>query len=638
MRFNVYPLYEIHEKEEHRNMSGSEKFRVFCDVGADDRYLLDQYVFDSLLEKRTWETPAVQPTGNMPPDGNVQEKDGLRLTVNFSCQNGAAAYCCTLENIGSSTRMLNGLAFTVRLGGDVLADFPLNTPHGIIDTRTLAPGQTIQGGLVSPCIHVKAGAADYNLLFLDEVEKWSLAVYKAADEARAVFIPAVECDLKPGEKITCGTLYIQQPEGDPYLAIRDFFSGLGYQPAQDGYQGGVMYSCHPNGTMDGMMDHEPQGPGMRKFAEYLPVLKDMGVDHIWILPIFEHTGRGVYHTSDQFLIDPRYGGDEAVRYYVDQAHALGMTVLFDYVPHGPAIGDPLYDQHPEWCSMRRDGAPQEEWDCVSFDMTLPAYREYTTGLIKNHVDRFGIDGARIDCAMGGLTNWRPQGGNRPSASNLHGGVCITKAIFDGFRSYDKKTLVLPENFNPVPCYYPVTDVFYGMNFYRLLVELDQQYREDPVSYVRELTRWLIIEHKAMPEGLGRLRFLGNHDTVSWVWQASRAVDWYGLERAKALFALIFLIDGLPMLYMGDEDPVLACKKGPVLRDFFRELIALRKSTVGDSRDIVHLDTGCGVFACKRRNGEKTYLVAINLSSLEETVHLEGKTVTLAPWQWRVEAL
>ena len=614
----------------------TKPLNVFCDVGVDDHYLLGQYAFDPLLEKRTWETPAVQPTGAVPPGGPVQEKEGIRLSVEHTRENGADVYRCTVENTGTETRMLAGLAFTVRMKKDALADFPLNTPHGVVDCGRLAPGQAVQGGLVSPCIHIKQDGKDYNLLFLDEVEKWSLAVYGAEGEARAAFIPAVEYDLKPGEKISCGTLYVQQPEGDPYLAMRDFFSSLGYRAAEGGYQGGVMYSCHPNGTMDGMMDHEPKGPGMRKFAEYLPALKDMGVDHIWILPIFEHIGRGVYHTSDQFLIDPRYGGDEAVRYYVDQAHALGMTVLFDYVPHGPAIGDPLYYEHPEWCSMRRDGTPQEEWDCVSFDMTLPAYREYTTGLVKNHVDRFGIDGARIDCAMGGLTNWRPQGGSRPSASNLHGGVCITKAIFDGFRAYGKKTLVLPENFNPVPCYYPVTDVFYGMNFYRLLVELDQQYRDDPVSYVREMTRWLEIEHKALPPELGRLRFLGNHDTVSWVWQASRAVDWYGLDRAKALFALIMLIDGLPMLYMGDEDPALACKKGPVLRDFFKELIALRKSTVGDSRDITHLYTGNGMFARTRKNEGKTYLVAINLSGKEESADLEGKRVTLAPWQWRVE--
>ncbi len=615
--------------------------RVYCDVGVDGAYLLGQYAFDSLLEKRTWETPAIRPTGAPLPAADNQEntlylRDGLRLSLEAEMVNGVPAVQATVENVGTRTRMINGLAFTVCMGEAADFVFPLNTPHGVIHGEDIAQGQVVQGGLVSTSIHASfPDGGQINLLFLDTVEKWSLGVYRQERQLRAVFIAALECDLAPGEKVSCGSLYLQTPQGDPYLAIRDFFSGLGYLPAEGGLQGGVMYSCHPNGTMDGAMDHEPQGPGMVKFAEYLDTLHDMGIDHIWILPLFEHTGRGVYHCSDQDIIDQRYGGDEAVKYYVDKAHALGMTVLFDYVPHGPAKGDPLEQAHPEWCSMRRDGTPQEEWDCVSFDMTLPAYREYTTELIRGHVRRFGIDGARIDCAMGGLSNWRPQPGSRPSASNLSGGVCITRAIYDGFRSFPKKTLVMPENFNPVPAYYPVTDVFYGMNLYRVLVELDQQHREDPAAYVRELTQWLEIEHKTMPEGLGRMRFLGNHDTVSWVWQASRAVDWYGLERAKALFALIMLIDGLPMIYMGDEDPALAEKKGPVLRDFFRELIALRKSTVGDSKDISYLYTGTGVFACRRANQGKTYLVAVNLEEKPVCVTLEGREVTLAPYAWQV---
>lgn len=613
-------------------------FRVLCDVGVDGAYALGQYQFDSLLDKRTWETPAIRPLDHDTPRGDAWEAAGLRICLKQGKEQGAAAYGAEIANLSNEMKILNGLAFTVCLGESADFIFPLNTPPGVIKGADIAEHQVVQGGLVSPAIHVMLPDQKINLLFHDTVEKWSLGVYRAGGALYAVCIAALECRLAPGESVVCGNLYIQSPTGDPFLAIRDFFAAQGYAPAEGGLQGGVMYSCHPNGTMDGMMDKEPNGPGLKKYAEYLPVLRDMGVDHVWLLPIFEHEGRGVYHTSDQSVVDKRYGGDEAVKYYVDQAHKLGMTVLFDYVPHGPAKQDKLAKDHPAWCSLRIDGTPQEEWDCVSFDMTLPDYQKYTTDLVRDHVDRFGIDGARIDCAMGGLSNWKPMEGHRPSASNLSGGVDITRAIFDGFRAYDKKTLVLPENFNPVPAYYPVTDVFYGMNFYRVLVALDEQYRDDPAAYVREMTNWLEIEHKTMPAGLGRLRFLGNHDTVSWVWQASRAVDFYGLGRAKALFSLIFLIDGLPMIYMGDEDPSLACKQGAQLRDFFKELIALRKATVGDSRDMSYLRTGNGIFACTRENAGKTYLVAVNLSDHEETASPLGQAITLPAYGRLVTAL
>ena len=73
-----------------------------------------------------------------------------------------------------------------------------------------------------------------------------------------------------------------------------------------------------------------------EYAQHLPALKEMGVDHIWLLPVFDHNEEGVYHSNDQSVIDERYGGEEGCRYFCDKAHELGMTVLFDYVPHGPA--------------------------------------------------------------------------------------------------------------------------------------------------------------------------------------------------------------------------------------------------------------------------------------------------------------
>jgi hypothetical protein len=605
---------------------------IRVDVGADGVYARNLLQFDCLDGKNTWELPAISPTGA--GDAAVFEGlhviDGLlegvytcgrvRIRQRYDLCGDNLRVSAKVENISKEKITINGTAYlTSRKMADTVFEFPTNVPSSEFSAADLQPFQAISCGLVGSMTHMKDTSGDMNVLFLDTVEKWSQGVYRAEDTIVCAYVAAVECWLLPSESLDCGYLYVQPVmEGDPYLAIRDFFDSLGYHAATDGIREGVLYSCHPHGTMD---NNFKRSKDLWEYAKELDDIKALGANHVWVLPVFEHLDRGVYHPTDQSIIDARYGGEEAMRAFADRAHELGLTVLFDYVPHGPAPDDTLAREKDHWCSRRRDLTLQDEWHCVSFDMTNPDYLRYTSDLVNSHVRRFDIDGARIDCAMGGLSNWTPYGNHRPSASNLSGGVAISKAIKQGFQEMGKKALNMPENFNPVPAYYPVTDLFYGMNLYRVLVELDKR-REDAAYFVRELTRFLSIEHRAMPKEMKKLRFLGNHDTVSWVWQSKRAYEVYGGDRAKALFALMAFLDGIPFLYQGDEDPGLAGKEGPVLRDFFRDLYKARRDYIGEGTDITHLNTGCGVMAFVRNADGADRLVLVSLSDQAETVSME----------------
>jgi hypothetical protein len=633
---------------------------LLVDVGVDGTYVRGQMAFDALENKRTWELPVIKAVSAA--DGGVflgfKEEDGLLaayyragavlIRQKADLCGDALRLRADIKNLTDGNVIVNGVSFLLRrAAGGGRCEYPTNdsflyTDAGMEDNHAHACG------LVGSMTHLMLPAGDINLLFLDEVEKWSQGAYYSDGEVSHVYAAAVEGCLAPGEALEVGCLYLcPVAEGkDPYLQIRDFFTCLGFHPVHGGLREGFLYSCHPHGTMDGGFK---LGLDLDRYAEGLPAIRALGVDHIWILPVFDHLDRGVYHPTDQRPIDMRYGGEDAMRRYVEKAHKLGMTVLFDYVPHGPAPSDPLAKEHADWCSRRKDGSLQDEWDCVSFDMTHPGYLAYTRELVGSHVRRFGIDGARVDCAMGGLSNWAPFPGHRPSASNLAGGVAISGAVRDGFRLMGKKALNLPENFNPVPAYYPVTDVFYGMNLYRVMTLLLER-RAGPAEYVMELTRFLEIEHKAMPEELKKLRFLGNHDTVSWVWQKKRAYESYGIEKAKALFALMFFIDGVPMIYQGDEDPSIAGKEGPKLDKFFSGLSWCRKEYIGEGTAIRYLYSGKGVMAFIRETGERQRLVLISLEEKTEKVALDelrgacllageagadGCQAVLPPYAWAI---
>lgn len=103
---------------------------------------------------------------------------------------------------------------------------------------------------------------------------------------------------------------------------------------------------------------------------------------------------------------------------------------------------------------------------------------------------------------------------RPSGNSVLAGVHITEAIWEGFLRGGKPSFILPENFNLIPNYYHCTDLFYGMNLYLAFVELEPLLKSNPTEFVEQLTDFWEREAWITPAELHKMRFLGNHDTVS----------------------------------------------------------------------------------------------------------------------------
>ncbi len=612
---------------------------LYTDVGVDGSFLFSTIGYQRFWDMATWDLAKIVPLNRQPEPWQLMgmEADESSVTVTLLMKDMLLAqrYTVTPAGIACDVTVTSGQSAVCEiqgvnflLGGIQVSqgttfEFPGNVPYDVMrldGLRAFAARQTVY---CNPVVLTREGQEGFNALFLNEEEKWSTAVWRDKSGGMNIAnLSMTELLLHPGESFQVGTLYLQLTGEDPYAPLQALYDEKGYVAASsvDGAATGPMYSCHPAGTMDsGFRD----GKTMRRFAGNLPELAQMGIANLWVLPIFEHAGRGVYSPTDQAVIDTRYGTDADVAYFVDTAHSLGMKVLFDYVPHGPEPQDPLAVNHPEWCSEARRGGQQIEWDCVSFDMANDDYQAYTKRLVMDHVARFRVDGGRIDCAMGGLSNWKPQEGNRPSSSSLKGGVSIVSAIREGFLESGVTPTLLPENFHPLPFYAKVTDIFYDMPLYRMMFEMRES-RVDEVTFARSLTRWLRSENLSSVRGQKKLRFLNNHDTVSWTWDKARATYIYGEEKAKALWVLLSTIDGIPFLYQGDEDSSLYHFPGGYdLRGFFTELFAARKAYLHDDMRTDYFLNGDGVAVYARTGADTRYLILVNLCGGEKALPLSG---------------
>ncbi len=100
----------------------------------------------------------------------------------------------------------------------------------------------------------------------------------------------------------------------------------------------------------GFSDHDGDGTGdLRGLTARLDYLKWLGIDCIWLLPIFESPLRdGGYDISDYTKILPEFGDLGDFVELVDEAHKRGMRIIADLVMNHTS------DQHPWFQASRSD--------------------------------------------------------------------------------------------------------------------------------------------------------------------------------------------------------------------------------------------------------------------------------------------
>ena len=633
-------ITRISNEEQTLNFNG-----VFIDVGYNGAFLFSQVGFSDLDRLSTWELPRITPRRQELPDYTITQiqetEDGLIVEKYYEGVFIIYYYTFDFDGLGLRTEIraidegeINGVAFITR-GMELETarfEFPGSTPVG---------SYSVTGRLYRPLVSDYAAPPtvlyteneSVNIIFINHEEKWATGVFEDDYGASVINLSATLAliggkqneDPKVLDSIFVGDLFIQLVGNrDKYLSVQEYYRRLGFFTPTDGARDGPIISAHPSGVMDTGFTHRRT---LQQFAERLPVYAEMGIKNVWLLPIFLHPGGLVYDTIEHEIIDPRYGGEEGAAFFSQIANDLGMRVLFDYVPKGPRPHEPLAVNNPGWLSRRRDGTSQIEWECVSFDYNNPEFAAYFMSVVEEHARTLGISGARIDCSMGGLPNWSAVSPFRASSSGLRAGVNISRTVRQGLINAGVVPMNIPENFHPIPTYAPYTDIFYDMPLYRAMHNLNYSLNSSQISetqYVQALQHWLWTVRQTNVEGQIRMRFLGNHDTSSWTFDGARPQAVYGIKQAQALWALMAFIDGVPMIYQGDEEPMRygIFSGGVNLINFFGELFRARAEFIPEFANIRYIDLNMPVFAFERYNENTSVTVLINFSTRAQNVEFE----------------
>lgn len=136
-------------------------------------------------------------------------------------------------------------------------------------------------------------------------------------------------------------------------------------------------------------------------ASLIPYVKELGFTHIQLLPISEHPfdGSWGYQPTGLFAPTSRFGSPEEFRQFIQNCHAEGIGVIIDWVPgHFPS--DPHGLGYFDGTHLYEYSDPKEgfhqDWNTLIYNYSRYEVRNFLIGNALYWLERFGIDGLRVD--------------------------------------------------------------------------------------------------------------------------------------------------------------------------------------------------------------------------------------------------
>jgi len=265
-------------------------------------------------------------------------------------------------------------------------------------------------------------------------------------------------------------------------------------------------------------------------ADRLDELKQLGVTILWLMPIQpsgvlqrKGTYGSPYSVRDYKAINPDYGTAADLKKLVRAAHGRGLHVIIDIVANHTSWDNVLM-RRPEYYKHDAQGrivSPVPDWaDVAGLDYSNAALREYMIGMLEGWLRDFDLDGFRCDVAGMVPTDFWEQA--RPRLERI------------------KKDVFLLAEWNSPDLLVNAFDADYAWPFHKTLTKVLQEGL--PASTLRDVWEQ---QRAIFPRGAVHMVFSDNHDE-------KRAIARFGEGGALAASALVFALEGVPMIYNGME--------------------------------------------------------------------------------------
>ncbi|AFC33611.1 NplT [Paenibacillus mucilaginosus 3016] len=416
--------------------------------------------------------------------------------------------------------------------------------------------------------------------------------------------------LTYGFRITAGTetvwmvetgVYNEQPYPPggyydfPYIHEIDLFT------APEWAKSAIFYQIFPDRFANGDLENDPEGTeqwgdtpttdnsfggDLQGIIDKLDYIVNLGVNAIYLTPVFESPSNHKYDTLDYKKVDPQFGDNAKLKELVEACHDRGIRVMLDAVfnhcsEHFALFQDVVKkgekSKYADWFHVRefpievKDGIPT--YDTFGFFQHMPKFntanpevKEYLLDVAEYWIKEIKIDGWRLDVANEIDHHFWRDFRKIVKAAN-------PEAYIVGEVWNDSLKWLLGDQFDSVMNY----------PFSNKVLEFFSSSYMDGYTFANSMGFLLMRYPQQTNEVVFNL--LCSHDTP-------RVLTCVGEDKRRLKLCVVFLLTyiGTPCIFYGDEigltgggDP--DCRKCMVwepehqdneLYDFYKLLIALRK--------------------------------------------------------------
>lgn len=370
---------------------------------------------------------------------------------------------------------------------------------------------------------------------------------------------------------------------------------------------------------------------LRGITEKLDYLAELGVNCLWLTPIFPSPSYHGYDATDFFEINPRLGTKDDFKALIEGAHARGIRLLMDFVPNHWSNQHPTFieaaqdpnSEYVKWYTFEQYPDKYKTFFGVKtlpqINLRYPPARQHVLDAAKYWLD-FGVDGYRVDYCIG-----------------------PTPDFYADFRRVTRTTKpdswTFGEAVDPPDSQLTFEGGMDGALDFMLLEALRKTFAFGTWN-ARQFADFLDRHEAYFPASFSRPSFLDNHDMNRFLWTAHNDV-----QKLKLAAMCQFTLAGAPILYYGTEvglsQPADVMQHGRALHEearmpmlwgndqnrdlfeFYRQLIQIRKDEsalrYGTRETILAAEE---ILVHRRADGNGSLLCALNISEKAMEFELE----------------
>lgn len=361
------------------------------------------------------------------------------------------------------------------------------------------------------------------------------------------------------------------------------------------------------------------GGDLKGILDKLDYLEELGINALYLTPIFRSPTNHKYDTIDYYEIDPQFGDKETFKILVDSLHKKGMKIILDAVFNHTSIKNPIFQdviekgrdsKYHDWFYVDgnfpdRKNLNFENFSVVDympkFNTSNPKVQDYLIDIGKYWIEEFDIDGWRLDVSDEVSHDfWRK----------------FRKEI----KAIKKDAFIFGENWHNASVYLQGDQFDSIMNYTFTKASLDYFKQKIKAKEMADKLNHILTRYKDQVNRMN-LNLLDSHDTDRIFTELGKDYD-----LTLAAFALLMAYQGIPCIYYGSEifleggyDPDnrrtfdWENKDNQDYKDLFRKIIKLRSYEEFQKGDI-DIKNDKELLCVSRTYKDKNMKLFINLGS------------------------